>query len=190
MALKEEIAGVKQSLSAEEEFLENVIKSEFFIKKHKKLIISILVILAVIGSGIYLAKTMKAKSIERANEAYAALVIDPNDTANAEKLKKENAALYALYEFRKAMDNKDSAKLSELAGKTAIDPLLKELINFEANGESDQLMGSYASFLKGYKLIKEGKIQEAHNEFNKIPSDSKEFGMLIKYLKHYNGNKK
>ena len=54
MALKEDINDIKQSLSAEEEFLENVIKSEFFIKKHKKLIISIIVILVVICGGIYL----------------------------------------------------------------------------------------------------------------------------------------
>ena len=70
MALKEDINDIKQSLSAEEEFLENVIKSEFFIKKHKKLIISIIVILVVICGGIYLSRFVQQKNTQEANNEF------------------------------------------------------------------------------------------------------------------------
>ena len=79
MALKEDINDIKQRLSAEEEFLENVIKSEFFIKKHKKLIISIIVILVVICGGIYLSKFVQQKKTQEANLLYLQLQNDANN---------------------------------------------------------------------------------------------------------------
>ena len=35
MALKDDIAGIKQEIGTEEQFLESIIKSELFIKKYK-----------------------------------------------------------------------------------------------------------------------------------------------------------
>jgi len=184
LALKDDLEGVKQTLNAEEQFLENVIKGEFFIKKHKKTIISVIVVAVLVLASYYTTKAIKEKTTKNANEAYAALILNPADADAQAKLKKENPALFALYEFRQAMDKKDSAKLQELANSQGIDPILKEIINFEATGSESQLMSAYGTFLKGHKLLKEGKIDQANNEFAKIPADS-QFNSIINNLKHY-----
>ena len=70
-----------------------------------------------------------------------------------------------------------------------IDPLLKDIISFEAGEENSELMSSYAIILRGYELLKENKIKEANNEFNKIPANSK-FTNIINHLRHFNGENK
>ena len=189
MALKEDINDIKQSLSAEEEFLENVIKSEFFIKKHKKLIISIIVILVVICGGIYTSKFVQEKSVKEANLVYLQLQNDPNNSEILEKLRSKNISLATIFEFRMAMDKNDTKTMSALSNQAGIDPLLKDIISFEAGEENSELMGSYAIVLRGYELLKENKIKEANNEFNKIPANSK-FTNIINHLRHFNGENK
>ena len=49
MAIKDDIDSIKEELNTQEQFLENIIKSERFFKKYKKIIIGALA-LGVIGA--------------------------------------------------------------------------------------------------------------------------------------------
>ena len=59
MAIKDDIDSIKEELNTQEQFLENIIKSERFFKKYKKIIIGA-VVLGIVGSaGYYINGALK-----------------------------------------------------------------------------------------------------------------------------------
>ena len=50
------------------------------------------------------------------------------------------------------------------------------------------ILSEYSTLLKGFELLKQNKIKEANDEFNKISLDS-QLQTLVKNLKHYQGIK-
>ena len=101
MAIKDDIDSIKEELNTQEQFLENIIKSERLFKKYKKIIIGA-VVLGVIGAaGYYINGALKEKEFKAANAAYAKLILNPKDEQAKAELKQKDASLYALYEFKK-----------------------------------------------------------------------------------------
>ena len=184
MALKDDIAGIKQEIGTEEQFLESIIKSELFIKKYKKPLLGLVAILVVGFVGYYGNLFFENKRIDSANALYNELLKNPNDNAKKDELKSKDINLYAVFELKNSLKNGDNAKLDELANSN-IDPLLKEIINLQ-NGKQGVLLEDYNSFINGYELLKSGKFDAAEVEFNKIPADSP-FKQMVVNLKHYNG---
>ena len=184
MALKDDIAGIKQEIGTEEQFLESIIKSELFIKKYKKPLLGLVAILILGFVGYYGNLFFENKRIDSANALYNELLKNPNDNAKKDELKSKDINLYAVFELKNSLKNGDNAKLDELANSN-IDPLLKEIINLQ-NGKQGVLLEDYNSFIKGYELLKSGKFDAAEVEFNKIPADSP-FKQMVVNLKHYNG---
>lgn len=184
MALKDDIAGIKQEIGTEEQFLESIIKSELFIKKYKKPLLGLVAILVLGFVGYYGNLFFENKRIDSANALYNELLKNPNDNAKKDELKSKDLNLYAVFELKNSLKNGDNAKLDELANSN-IDPLLKEIINLQ-NGKQGVLLEDYNSFINGYELLKSGKFDAAEVEFNKIPADSP-FKQMVVNLKHYNG---
>lgn len=188
MAIKDDIKDVKERMDSQGQFLENIIKSELFIKKYKKPIVStfIVVFLAVV---VYLVVDyQKEAKFKKANESYNELILNPNDKEAANKLKSLDKNLFTLFEFRQAMDNNDSKKINELSNLEGIDKLLKDIIKYEAGEQSGEILSSYSAFMNGYAYLKDGKVEEANKEFIKI-SPSSGLTQIVKNLRHYNGNK-
>ena len=186
MALKDDIAGIKQEIGTEEQFLESIIKSELFIKKYKKPIIA-LVAIAILGFvGYYGNLFLENRRIDSANALYSELLKNPNDDAKKAELKSKDLNLYALFELKNSLNNGDSKKLDELANLANLDPLLKEIINLQNGKPSGALLEDYNNFMNGYELLKSGKFDAAQVEFNKISADSK-FKEIVTNLKHYKG---
>lgn len=188
MAIKDDIKDVKERMDSQGQFLENIIKSELFIKKYKKPIVGtfIVVFLAVV---VYLVVDyQKEAKFKKANESYNELILNPNDKEAAKKLKSLDKNLFTLFEFRQALDNNDSKKIDELSNLEDIDKLLKDIISYEAGKQSGEILSSYSAFMNGYAYLKEGKVEEANKEFIKI-SPSSGLTQIVKNLRHYNGNK-
>lgn len=188
MAIKDDIKSIKEELNTEEQFLENIIKSERFIKKYKKIIIAAVAIGALSISWYYANAYMKEQKFKSANEEYAKLILDPNNAEAKTALKAKDISLYALYELQRSVENNDTAALKPLLNEQ-IDPLLKDIINAQLNEPSGQILGNYKVLIRGYELIKENKINEAKNELGKIPLAS-QLQTVVKNLEHYQGSGK
>lgn len=188
MAIKDDIKDVKERMDSQGQFLENIIKSELFIKKYKKPIVSTFIV-AFLAIVVYLVVDyQKEAKFKKANESYNELILNPNDKEAAKKLKSLDKNLFTLFEFRQALDNNDSKKIDELSNLEGIDKLLKDIISYEAGKQSGEILSSYNAFMSGYAYLKEGKVEEANKEFIKISPNSG-LTQIVKNLRHYNGNK-
>ena len=165
MAIKDDINSIKEELNTQEQFLENMIKSERFFKKYSKFIITAIVLGAIGAIGYYI------------NDAYAKLILNPKDEQVKAELKQKDASLYALYEFKIAVDNNDTSALKSLANEQ-IDPLLKDIVKSQLNEPSGQILSSYRAAINGYELLKEDKIDEAKNVKFAAPRSRQKFRTL------------
>ena len=66
--------------------------------------------------------------------------------------------------------------------------IVKDIILSQTGDTNTQILSEYNALLKGFELLKENKIKEANDEFNKIALDS-QLQTLVKNLKHYQGIK-
>lgn len=188
MAIKDDIKDVKERMDSQGQFLENIIKSELFIKKYKKPIVGTFIVVFLAVVVFLVVDYQKEAKFKKANESYNELILNPNDKEAANKLKSLDKNLFTLFEFRQAMDNNDSKKINELSNLEDIDKLLKDIIKYEAGKQSGEILSSYSAFMNGYAYLKEGKVEEANKEFIKI-SPSSGLTQIVKNLRHYNGNK-
>ena len=187
MAIKDDINSIKEGLSTEEQFLENIIKSERFVKKYKKLFIFMIVIAFIIGSGYYINSYIKEQNFKAANIAYSKLIANPKDEVAISELKKKDISLYALFVFKQSLENNDTNLIHSVINEP-IDPLLKEILKSQ-DGGSNEILSNYKIVLKAYELIKSNKIEEANVELKKIPANSPRQA-VVKNLQHYQGNTK
>jgi hypothetical protein len=194
LSLKENIEAVKKELSAEEQFLESVVKAEGFWKKYKKLVIALGVGLVLLALGSAFYKSMKEKSLNASNEAFAILQKNPTDASALETLKSKNPKLYELFLFSSEVKSGDVEKLKSLKSNIK-DPILKDLLSYQEASLSSKDLSSYAlkqdALLKElatlelvYSLFKEGKGKEARTELSKIPETSRLYQMAQSF-KHY-----
>ena len=192
MSLKENIEAIKEELSAEEKFLESVIKTESFYKKNKKLIISVLiaVLVGVIGSMGY--NYIKRQKELKSNEIYLSLLQKP-DQAKKEELQSINPKLYNLYMMQVALKNNDVNELKNLQNSIN-DPILKDLITYqiaslEKKGllkyaSSDTIMKDFAKLNAAYLELEKGDHKKADEILNMIAPTSTLY-QIVQSLKHY-----
>ncbi len=195
MSLKENIEAIKEELSAEEKFLESVIKTESFYKKNKKFIIGVglAVFIGVVGSiGYNYIKEQKAKA---SNEIYLSLLSgNGNKTALEAELKSKNQKLYALYKVQTALKSNDLQSLEKLK-PTLKDPILKDLVDYQIAslsgkgllkyaGQGDVVMKDFAYLTAGYIELEKGNISKADEILNFISPTSPLY-RVVQSLKHY-----
>lgn len=191
MSLKENISAVKDEISTEEQFLESLIKGERFFKKYKKIIVTLvgIVVFAFIAYGAF--TYIHQNQIEKANIAYATLLKNPKDTQALESLKSNDERLYNLFIFTQAANADDKSELEKLS-KLKDDSILADLATYQLqseNGESDtksELLRGMALLHAGYKLLLDGKINEAKLQFAQIGVNSP-LKNIANNLEHYQG---
>lgn len=188
MSIKDDVNYIKNELSSEEKFLESFVKTERFFKKYKKLIFG-LIILAIVGSVVFLVKTkLDEKNLYEANIALSSFLENGNQNS-LNQLKEKNRDLYeiALY-----LDAKNEFKNADINLK-----YLKELLDFQVallnsnqseldlvSKKADFLLKDYAIFNQALILVNNQKYAEAREILGKISQDSRAFE-LATLLKHY-----
>ena len=188
MSIKDDVNYIKNELSSEEKFLESFVKTERFFKKYKKLIFG-LIILAIVGSVVFLVKTkLDEKNLYEANIALSNFLENGNENS-LNQLKEKNRDLYeiALY-----LDAKNEFKNADINLK-----YLKELLDFQVallnsnqseldlvSKKADFLLKDYAIFNQALILVNNQKYAEAREILGKISQDSRAFE-LATLLKHY-----
>lgn len=187
MAIKEDLTEIKKEIDAQEQFLESMIKGERFFKKYKTLLIVVCAAAIVAAVGFYTSKILNDNRVEEANLAYSKLILNPNDANALSVLKEKEPNMYALFSLGQMLDKNDTKGISELAN-LQVNPIVKEIILSQTGGANSEILKEYSALLKGFELLKENKIKEANDEFNKIALDS-QLQTLVKNLKHYQGIK-
>ena len=188
MSIKDDVNYIKNELSSEEKFLESFVKTERFFKKYKKFIFG-LIILAIVGSVVFLVKTkLDEKNLYEANIALSNFLENGNQNS-LNQLKEKNRDLYeiALY-----LDAKNEFKNADINLK-----YLKELLDFQVallnsnqseldlvSKKADFLLKDYAIFNQALILVNNQKYAEAREILGKISQDSRAFE-LATLLKHY-----
>ncbi len=184
MALKENIQAIKEEISTEEQFLENLIKGERFFKKYKLVIIGVIALAIVTSVGYSMNEYFKEKNLILTNKAYENLLKNPKDNDALETLK-ENKKLYLAYKFLQASKSKNTQELKNLLN-SEIDPILKDIAQYDLNDDSSELYTNINYLVKGYELLKQNKIKEAKESFNQIPINSN-LHQIVTKLNHYQG---
>lgn len=183
MALKENIKAIKEELSAQEQLLENIIASERFFKRHKRTIISFIVVLVILLTSYIGLGIVKESNLKASNEAYKVLINNPNDENALSILKNKNKPLYRVFIFTEALKSGDNETLKTLlADKDVISDLAAYQLG--ESMKSDAILEDFTILKDGYELLKDGKTDEANMKFMTISSDSALMS-VIKGLEHY-----
>lgn len=189
LALKENLKAIKSELNTEEQFLENFIKGERFIRKYKLYLVSFVIILVLWLVVSFIMDTMKQSSIEESNEIYTNLLLKSEDKMLLEQLKDKNPNLYAIFLMQNLDKNPNDTQilkeLSTLSKDEKLEPLFRDILAL-ANNEKSVFLKDYAKILEAYTLLEQKKIEEANIILSQIKPNSP-LEQIAKNLKHYQG---
>ena len=193
LGIKENLKAVKEEISTEEQFLEGMIKGERFFKRNKIIIIGILVACVVGSIGYSINTMMEADRLKQSNDAYMALLKDPNNTEALRALKQKNERLYTMHELQNAVVKNDKEVLTRLAKNT--DTIVSSIATYQLSQldtavlPQGELFAGMVALQEGYALLKENKISEAKVKFATIEQNSP-LKQVAQNLEHYQGLKK
>ncbi len=193
MGLKENIQAVKEEISAEEQFLEGMIKGERFFKRHKNTILALAIVLVLGAGGYALSDFLHQNNLKVSNEAHQELMKDANNQKALEILKQKNPKLYEMFTFETAIKKGDVEALKKLATSKE-NAILADLATYELSQldknviVKSELLGGLVLLEEGYALLKENKVEEARLKFTQIEANSP-FKQIAKNLEHYQGLK-
>lgn len=189
MGLKDNLKAVKNELNTEEQFIENFIKGERFIRKYKFYISAIVIVLIAWFIGDFTISKINEYKIKKANEIYANLLQNPNDKNFLEKLKNKNINLYAVFLLKENIDDFNNTtfqnELRQIYSNTQTNPLLKNIIALSL-GDKSIFLKNYDKLLEAYRLLEQNKIEEANILLSQIKENSS-LSQIAKNLKHYQG---
>jgi hypothetical protein len=193
LSLKENVNAIKEELSAEEQFLESVIKAEGFWKKYKKIIIALGVVI-VVGALVKVGMDyMHQSNIEASNKAYNLLLKDSQNSEALATLKAKNPKLYELFLFKGAIERADVAALQKVTSDIK-DPILSDLLNYQraslekkSSDMHTKIVKDFALLEEAYLLLQANKLKEADAKLSQIPVTSP-LRNIVANLKHYMGN--
>ncbi|ECP6257247.1 hypothetical protein FUD28_03740 [Campylobacter coli] len=189
MGLKDNLKAVKAEINTEEQFIENFIKGERFIRKYKLYIFALIAILAVWFTISFISDKINQRNLKESNEIYTSLLNNPSDKELLAKLKNKNTNLYAIFlmkEFANDINNTEiKSQLQSLSTNSNTNHLLKNIISLSL-GEKSIFLKDYDKILQAYQLLAEGKIEQADILLSQIKDDSA-LSQIAKNLKHYQG---
>lgn len=183
MSLKENIDMVKDELNSEEKMFEKAVVIEKFLKKYKLQLIAafIIITVAVIGNIAY--EVNKEGRIVDANKALATLLKDSNSATAKQDLEVLSPELYTLWNYSQAIADQDVKALEAL--KSSHNSIIADVATYEAASISQdaKALQKYASdesaiykdlarIQRAIILIKTDKIEKAHQELQKIATES------------------
>ncbi|ECQ6596449.1 hypothetical protein FZV70_07735 [Campylobacter jejuni] len=189
MGLKDNLKAVKNELNTEEQFIENFIKGERFIRKYKFYISAVVIILVAWFAGNFIISKINDYKTKEANEIYANLIQDPSNKNLLEQLKNKNTNLYAIFLLKENINDFNNTalqnELKQIYNNAQTNTLLKNIIALSL-GDKSIFLKNYDKLLKAYKLLEQNKIEEANVLLSQIKENSS-LNQIAKNLKHYQG---
>ena len=189
MGLKDNLKAVKNELNTEEQFIENFIKGERFIRKYKFYISAVVIILVAWFAGNFIISKINDYKTKEANEIYANLIQDPSNKNLLEQLKNRNTNLYAIFLLKENINDFNNTalqnELKQIYNNAQTNTLLKNIIALSLRDKSIFLK-NYDKLLEAYKLLEQNKIEEANVLLSQIKENSS-LNQIAKNLKHYQG---
>ncbi|EAK0934916.1 TPA: hypothetical protein R2A65_000569 [Campylobacter jejuni] len=189
MGLKDNLKAVKNELNTEEQFIENFIKGERFIRKYKFYISAVMIILVAWFAGNFIISKINDYKTKEANEIYANLIQDPSNKNLLEQLKNKNTNLYAIFLLKENINNFNNTtlqnELKQIYNNAQTNTLLKNIIALSL-GDKSIFLKNYDKLLEAYKLLEQNKIEEANVLLSQIKENSS-LNQIAKNLKHYQG---
>ncbi|EMK8456448.1 hypothetical protein V9Q02_000890 [Campylobacter upsaliensis] len=189
MALKENLRAIKTEMNTEEQFLENFIKGERFIRKYKLYLVSFVIIFVLWLIVSFVMDTIKESNVRESNEIYANLLVKNDGKILLDKLKNKNLNLYAIFLMQKLTQNPTNTQilqeLNALSENEKIEPLFRNIIAL-ANNDKSIFLKDYAKILEAYVLLEQKKIEEANVLLAQIKPNTP-LEKIAKNLKHYQG---
>ncbi len=195
MSLKENISMVKEELSTEEQFFEQAVKTERFVKKYKKPLIGLVVAIGLAVAGTLSYDAYIASKRDAANAAFMTLQNRPDDTQARQTLKAEAPLLYDAWRMSVAIRNGDTGTLETLSSSQA--PEVADISTYEAAGmkKDQKALDDYAyrqeAVYKDLALVDEavlllrgGKVEQARQRLKTVASESPVYP-LAAALMHY-----
>ena len=191
MAIKDDINAIKEGLSAEEQFLESMIKGERFFKKYKILIISFVAVVVVGTIGYNINSYIMEQNLIKTNEAYNNLLKNPKDEKSLAILKAKNPKLLTILEMREQMNK--NQKVTAMVNDKILNSL-KTYYNASKSGKIEALaeyqnsenaiLKDFATLQEGYLFLKQKNKETADVKFSQIPLNSSLIN-VVTALKHY-----
>lgn len=189
MALKENLRAIKTEMNTEEQFLENFIKGERFIRKYKLYLVSFVIIFVLWLIVSFVMDTIKESNVRESNEIYANLLVKNDNKILLDKLKNKNLNLYAIFLMQKLTQNPTNTRilqeLNTLSESEKIDPIFRNIIAL-ANNDKSIFLKDYTKILEAYVLLEQKKIEEANVLLAQIKPNTP-LEKIAKNLKHYQG---
>lgn len=189
MGLKDNLKAVKNELNTEEQFIENFIKGERFIRKYKFYISAVVIILVAWFAGNFIISKINDYKTKEANEIYANLIQDPSNKNLLKQLKNKNTNLYAIFLLKENINDFNNTalqnELKQIYNNAQTNTLLKNIIALSLRDKSIFLK-NYDKLLEAYKLLEQNKIEEANVLLSQIKENSS-LNQIAKNLKHYQG---
>lgn len=189
MGLKDNLKAVKNELNTEEQFIENFIKGERFIRKYKFYISAVVIILVAWFAGNFIISKINNYKTKEANEIYANLIQDPSNKNLLEQLKNKNTNLYAIFLLKENINDLNNTafqnELKQIYNNAQTNTLLKNIIALSL-GDKSIFLKNYDKLLEAYKLLEQNKIEEANVLLSQIKENSS-LNQIAKNLKHYQG---
>ncbi|EPV3104524.1 hypothetical protein ACV3DU_000792 [Campylobacter jejuni] len=189
MGLKDNLKAVKNELNTEEQFIENFIKGERFIRKYKFYISAVVIILVAWFAGNFIISKINDYKTKEANEIYANLIQDPSNKNLLEQLKNKNTNLYTIFLLKENINDFNNTafqnELKQIYNNAQTNTLLKNIIALSL-GDKSIFLKNYDKLLEAYKLLEQNKIEEANVLLSQIKENSS-LSQIAKNLKHYQG---
>lgn len=189
LGLKDNLKAVKNELNTEEQFIENFIKGERFIRKYKFYISAVVIILVAWFAGNFIISKINDYKTKEANEIYANLIQDPSNKNLLEQLKNKNTNLYAIFLLKENINDFNNTtlqnELKQIYNNAQTNTLLKNIIALSL-GDKSIFLKNYDKLLEAYKLLEQNKIEEANVLLSQIKENSS-LNQIAKNLKHYQG---
>ncbi|EAH5286711.1 hypothetical protein CEH07_06805 [Campylobacter jejuni] len=189
MGLKDNLKAVKNELNTEEQFIENFIKGERFIRKYKFYISTVVIILVAWFAGNFIISKINDYKTKEANEIYANLIQDPSNKNLLEQLKNKNTNLYTIFLLKENINDLNNTafqnELKQIYNNAQTNTLLKNIIALSL-GDKSIFLKNYDKLLEAYKLLEQNKIEEANVLLSQIKENSS-LNQIAKNLKHYQG---
>ncbi|HED8177598.1 TPA: hypothetical protein R6C67_000776 [Campylobacter jejuni] len=189
MGLKDNLKAVKNELNTEEQFIENFIKGERFIRKYKFYISAVVIILVAWFAGNFIISKINNYKTKEANEIYTNLIQDPSNKNLLEQLKNKNTNLYTIFLLKENINDLNNTafqnELKQIYNNAQTNTLLKNIIVLSL-GDKSIFLKNYDKLLEAYKLLEQNKIEEANVLLSQIKENSS-LNQIAKNLKHYQG---
>jgi len=171
VGFKEDMESIKSDIVGEGRFLEQYVKIENFIKRHKmKLYGLFAVVVIVIGANIVSDYNQEQKRMA-ANEAYNTLLKDPTNESAKKSLQANAPLFYDLLALKEAVKAKDIQTLSTLSASA--NPLIAQFATYQlavVKGDNASLaaikqeggLGDFARFMQAFNALEKGEMELGH----------------------------